>query len=105
MYQYVPLLAGFTTGDIAWLRVRRRDADDDKGKVTLQARNAAEAVLVLWHTTSENMGDTDWHERDVYLEIPANTDHFRIIFEGTRVTGTPLASAWDDVSLILFDKS
>jgi hypothetical protein len=98
----IALAGGFSTGDVIWLRCRRRDgANEDTGTVSLIAKDAGGNTLRTATTGPTTTGDPGgiWQVQDLYLIIPNNCTQYTVLFE------TDGDAQFDDVSVHLFDLS
>jgi hypothetical protein len=98
----IALAGGFTTGDVIWLRCRRRDgANEDAGTVSLIAKDAGGNALRTATTGPTTTGDPEgiWQVQDLYLIIPNTCTQYTVGFE------TDGDAQFDDVSVHLCDLS
>lgn len=93
--------AGFEIGSAAVLQFgRMNDGADDTGSVTLAALDAGSSVLASVSSATEAITPTNaWSSRVLTLALPASTAYVRVQCDATRVTGTPLNTAFGDFDL------
>lgn len=100
LHQDVSLPAGFEGGAAVLEFARMNDAADDTGMVTLSFRNGGGEIDAV-STADEAISPTNtWARRRLVFDpIPADCTTIRVMFTGTRVTGTPNNSCVDDFDL------
>jgi hypothetical protein len=99
------ITAGYTVNTTAvldWAQDNDTSDTGDKGQVILEARDSGGAVLASVSTTAEQLTPTDvWYRRQLTLDPPIGTDHFRVRLIATRTAGSGTCNAcFDDLHLV-----
>lgn len=104
-YQNVNFPSQFADNDIVHLRAIRRETDANAtGQLTLELRQTSDdALLDSISTAAETLNDGDWHIRDLYMKVTTHTGRYmRAVFDGVRLSGTPLNAMFDDVQMNMY---